>query len=254
VTTGATNIRALKNSCRGQTIYVVASGASMDFIDRAFFDDKTVVTVNEMFRELPSAASRDCFTLMHHHEHVQEAIDAGCQVVTSEHDCGFSAWSRHAFKGNYFVYRTAENNLSLNPTVNMDALERGADDELIVSPSTVAEAIHFAHHLGASSIVLCGADGAALDGRWCCDGYNGGHQTNPQHVRLTWDIVMTVVQAIRGRDVGVYALHPFIGWENEGHYFEPAPRIEGPALVRALNAPNIQKRRFNQPGGGGQNL
>lgn len=249
-TMSAQNIRALKNHHAGQTIFIVASGASMDYVDSRWLNGHVVVTVNEAcrdYRPFKSTTVDACvfgacfYALMHHREHAQEAINAGCVVVTSEHDCGFSSWPAANFTGDYYTYRTAENNLSVPPTVNMGALERDADDELIISPSTVAEAIHFAYHLGASTIILCGVDGAALDGRWCYKGYNDGAQTNPQHVRLTWPILMQVVNAIRARGVNVYRLDPFIGHDREGHVYTPAPVLTGSRLMKALDTVNQQE-------------
>ena len=88
-----------------------------------------------------------------------------------------------------------------------------------MSSCTTAEAIHFAAHLGASSIVLCGVDGGMLDDRWNYHGYNNGAGTNPMHVRLTQPLLMAVVNALRARGVNVYSLNPFVDFGLEGHVY-----------------------------------
>ena len=228
-----TNIRALKDRHAGATIYVVASGASVEFLDPDIFaqPDAIVIAVNEMFRHVPCT-----YVLMHHHDHAQAAIDAGCTLVTAEHDCGFAAWPHADFQGDYYTYRTAENTLSLTPTINLSALDREADDELVISPCTVAEAVHFAAHLGARRIVLCGADGGTLDGAWNVRGYNDGAGTNPQHVRLTEPLLLAVVTRLRARGIAVMSLNPFINFGLEGHVYARPPVLTGRALVHALNA------------------
>ena len=231
-----TTIRALKGRHQGATIYVIASGASLDYVDPNFFDDKVSITVNEAYQRFGLNMRAPSYVLMHHHDHAQAAIDAGCRLVTSEHDCGFAAWPHADFQGDYYTYRTAENTLSLTPTINLGALERDADDELVISPSTVAEAVHFAAHLGATTIILCGADGGSLDGRLNTEGYNGGAGTNPQHVRLTEPLLLEVVNWLRARGVAVMSLNPFVNFWLEGHVYERPPYLRGRDLVQALNA------------------
>ena len=242
------NIRVLKNRHQGATIYVIASGASLDYVDPQFFDDKISITVNEAYQRFGLNLRGPSYVLMHHHDAAQAAIDAGCRLVTSQHDCGFATWPHADFQGEYYTYRTAENTLSLTPTINLGALERDADDELVISPSTVAEAVHFAAHLGATTIILCGADGGTLDGRLNVQHYNDGAGTNPQHVRLTEPLLLEVVTRLRARGVAVMSLNPFINFWLEGHVYERPPYLSGRALVTALNATGgIPPRRPTAP-------
>ena len=228
---GATNIKALKGYLGGAPFLVVASGATMNHVDIEALRGFPMIVVNEMFRQVRPVGHR--YALAHHHEHVQEAINAGWRVVTSEYDCGFKAWGQHAFRGDYFTYKTQENNLV--PTPNISAIERDADDELVISACTVAEAIHFAYHLGASTVILCGVDGGSLDGEYNLRGYNGGAGTNPQHVRLTYDCLMAVVTALRAKGLRIYSLNPFVDLGLEGHRYERPPTQRGRTLVNTLN-------------------
>jgi hypothetical protein len=232
----ATTIRALKNRHPGATIFVVASGASLDHVDRQFFYGQVVVTVNEMFRHVPPM-----YALMHHHEAAQEAIDAGYRLVTSVRDWGMPGWGTHTvFQGDHYVYETTEYERGYTPTIDLIALERDTTDSLVVSACTTSEALQFAAHLGAGTIICCGIDGAALDGRWCVKGYNGGAQTNPQHVRLTWPILHQTIAALRRKGVRVYSLSPFVGADLEGHTYTPAPELSGSDLRTALRTVNWQ--------------
>jgi hypothetical protein len=233
----ATNIRALKNRHEGEMIFVVASGHSVDFLRHDVFGADVVVAVNEMFRHVPAT-----YAVMHHHEHAQEAIDAGVQVVVSARDWGAPGWGAPAaFHGDYFVYETAESVRTLTPTIDEAALREDTTDGLVVSACTTSEALQFAGHLGAGTILCCGIDGAALDGQWCVTGYNGGAQTNPQHVRLTWPIVHVTIEALRAKGIRVYGLSPFVGADHEGHIYTPAPVLERRELAAALRTINWQQ-------------
>lgn len=234
----ATNIRALKHRHAGETIFVVASGRSVDFLDPRVFAGHVVVAVNEMFRHVPAT-----YAVMHHHEHAQEAIDTdGLTVVVSARDWGAPGWGEPAAcRGDYFVYETADSVRTLTPTIDEDALRQDTTDSLVVSACSTSEALQFAAHLGAGTILCCGIDGAELDGQWCVTGYNGGAQTNPQHVRLTWPIVRLTVQVLRAKGIGVYGLSPFVGADHEGHTYAPAPALEGRALSAALRTINWQQ-------------
>ncbi len=230
------NIRALKDLHKGETVYVVASGASVDRIGREFFVGLTVVAVNEMWEHVPAT-----YALMHHHESAQRAIDDGQTVVTSERDWGGPGWGKPAaMTGDYYTYVTGENMRSLTPTIDIEALMRDASDSLVVSPSTTAEALQFAAHLGAATIICCGIDGAALDGQWCVRGYNGGAQTNPQHVRLTRAINQQTINALRARGFRVISISPFVGADHEGHRFTAPPDLQGRALLTELSSVNWQ--------------
>lgn len=232
-----TNIRVLKGCHQGATVHVVASGASLDYLDRRYFEGKMIVAVNEMWQHVPAT-----YVVAHHHERLQEALDAGQCVVTSERDWGMPGWGQPcALRGAFFTYRTADNTRTVTPTIDVEALAQDTTDSLVVSPCSTSEALQFAAHLGAATILCCGIDGAALDGQWCTKGYNHGAQTNPQHIRLTLPIVHATLAALRRKGIRVFSLSPFVGADHEGHVYTPAPELSGRDLIRALSTVNWQQ-------------
>jgi hypothetical protein len=243
----ATNIRALKNRHQGATIYVVASGASLDYLDPQFFAGKIVVVVNEVWRHVPTS-----YVVMHHQERAQLAIDAGVRVVTSEIDWGIPGWGRPcSLTGDFYTYKTAENTRDGHPRIDVALLQADTTDALVVSPSSTSEMLQFAAHLGAATIICCGIDEAALDGQWNVTGYCGGwyrqedlQHSQGQHCRLTHQIMLQTLQALRAKGVRVYALSPFVGAEHEGHVYTQPPVLTGHDLAVALRDP---KWRFEDP-------
>lgn len=231
----ATNIKALKDRHKGAKVYVVGSGSSLDHLPRPLFADEVVIVVNEMFRHIAAT-----YVLMHHTETAQEALDAGSRLVISDRAYDFPHWGEPTeLAGDYYVYRTTGYELSLTPTIDAEHVKNRQDDELVVSACTMAEAIQFAAHLGSSAIVLCGLDGGTLDGHTCLRGYNNGASTNPQHLRLTEPILLTVVHAIRAQGIPVVSLNPFINFGLEGHVYEqPSVPRDQAALIAALQTEN----------------
>ena len=234
-----TPIRELLGRHAGETIFVVGSGASVDHLGRAFFYGRQVIAINEMFRHVPAT-----YCVSHHHENGQEAIDAGCRLIASDVDLGSAGWGRPAaFRGPYATYRAGTYVRSVNPTIDAQRLREPFGDHLVVSCCTSSEALQFAGHLGAATIIACGLDGAALDGQTCVTGYNGGAQTNPQHLRLTQGIIRETCAALREKGIRVFSLSPFVGADLEGHRFSAPPVLEGRALLDALGTTNWQETR-----------
>lgn len=204
-------IEALSNLHFGQTMYVLASGATLNYIDPMFFYNKPTIAINEVHRDFPCT-----YLLAHHGECCQDAIDKGLAVVTSEYLNGVTAWGNNVFRGSYYVYKHLES----PHFTGVDMSVVGKPDYLIISSCTAAEAIHLAVHMGAKSVVLCGLDGGSIDGKVNYDGYNDGHGTLPDHLNLTLPILINVVHYFRKEGINIYSLNPFMDLGLEGHRFE----------------------------------
>lgn len=217
----SSNIEALRNLHRGRTIHVLASGKSMDYFSPITFDEYITIGVNEVYREYPVH-----FVLAHHQECLQEALNyrhpRGSHpfVVTSEYYCGVYAWGRMQLNTvvglPYYTYKHVDS----PHFTEIDLSVMDKPDHLVMSSCTVAEAVHFAYHLGAATIILCGVDGGSIDGKYNYEGYNGGHGTNTDHIRVTLPLLQKVVDEVRRRGTAVYSLNPFMDLGLEGHRFE----------------------------------
>lgn len=222
------SIAELKNAHAGATIYVLGSGASMQFYDPAFFADKIVVGINQAWREFPCT-----FVLQHHHEHAQAALDAGQKLVVAEYDCGIRSLGRRPLSGVRWVYKHPEQR-HIDPNFDVWPLAATVDDALLMTSCTVAEGVQFAARLGAASIVLVGCDGGSLDGALNYPGYNGGAGTQPEHLGPTYPILLAIVEHFRSRGVRIYSLSPFVDFGLEGHIY--SKRLAAMALVNVDGA------------------
>lgn len=215
-----TNIRELQGRYAGETIFVIASGPSMDHIPSDFFAGRTVIGVNQVYRRFPCT-----FVVQHHHEHAQEVIDRKLTLVISEFDCGERARGSVNLRGHHYFYHHVDSRQC--QSIDLTALDR--DDSLAISASTTAEALHFAAHLGAAFIILCGADGGRLDGKMNFEGYNGGGSTRPEHLPMTEPLTQRMVNALRQRGRIVVSLNPFMNFGLEGHRYSRPPA--GPVFI-----------------------
>ena len=72
------SISKLRDLHRGEAVYLLGSGKSLDFVPRDFFDGKTVVGVNATHRDWPTT-----YLFAHHREDAQDAINHSRVVVAS---------------------------------------------------------------------------------------------------------------------------------------------------------------------------
>ena len=210
------------------TIYIIGSGASMDFFDPAFFSNKFCIGVNKVYKKFPVR-----FTVMKHFEDAQEAIDAGQKVIVSRFDCGDTGRRVNEYDGEYF-YFDHESNGDWEPNIS-SVLNPGCG-EIFVSESTITSAIHIAAMMGAKDIILVGHDCGLLDGRYnfkgyyeipeesrddehwkWCNQYNANIQEHTLKLR-------DVIQKVHG--CYIYSLNPFIGIGLEGHEFQKSKKLE----------------------------
>ena len=47
------SITELKNIHKGQDIWIIGAGSSMDYVDSSFFDNKICISVNQMYQYFP---------------------------------------------------------------------------------------------------------------------------------------------------------------------------------------------------------
>jgi hypothetical protein len=198
---------------RAQTIWVLGSGPSLNYIDGSLFNDKTIVSTNFSARALGVRAD---YAFTHYHANAADLLnDSGC-VVTIEHDTvTFKPWGG---------YETEE--LVLAPTPydrppgsSWDPLtsHKPGLDQIAYGSSSLHGAMHLAAHLGASYIMLVGADCGTIDGEHRVKDYPDGDKLwalyNTHH-KLMKDYLE------QNYPVKIHSLNPFINLNLEGHTFE----------------------------------
>ncbi|CAB5217050.1 hypothetical protein UFOVP199_37 [uncultured Caudovirales phage] len=208
-----------KDSRKGETIWVLGSGASLNHISRDFFFDKTCVCVNNVGITLNLP---EFYTVTHYH---RDAIRVATQrpdlpVIAPVADLGAGGpeesdrepWQRN-------VYRFATNPQMFGA---FDAQTHWPTDPdaLVAGPTSLHMTMHFAAYLGAAHIVLVGADCGLLGDESNFAGYTPGD--NPMEV---WQRTLPgVANKIRAAGVSVHSLNPFVNFALEGVPFR-SPRV-----------------------------
>lgn len=204
-----------------ETIYVIGSGPSMNFIDPSFFEDKLVICVNDTWRKFKAdyVVQKESSRADGFHRFGESAISAGKTLVVSEHCCGTLSRPKADYSGDFYYFRHFNNDLT---QFNLSALD--LQDHLVVSYSTMTSAIHFAHFLGAKNIVIAGHDCGMLDGLANYHGYESDESpdrrscNNDYYVKFEAQTI-ELVNELRKRGTNVFSLNPFINLNLEGHKY-----------------------------------
>lgn len=208
------NLKELKNKYKGQDIYVIGSGASLDYVEASFFDNKITVGVNNVWKKFPVTY------FVKKEDFKREDLSRGNSILIVTNY--FGADSRNIKhdqfqdEGKLYYYFEHEEIRHLNIDVSMVGT-----DKIVVSFSTITSAIHIAAYLGTANIILCGHDCACLDGEANFKGYHPTGNPNEWYRNWVYQIMpQTIILRKKIREVygcNIYSLNPFIGLDMEGH-------------------------------------
>ena len=207
-----------KDSRKGETAYVIASGSSVDHVPRWFFADKLCVAVNFVGVRLKLP---EFYTVTHYWTDANQIAAArpDLPVIAPMVDQGGpAAISTPPAAPNVYRFKTNAQAYSQFDCAELWPKEPHA---LIAGPTSLNMTMHFAAYLGARHIILVGADCGLLDGRANFDGYARGD--NPMPV---WaEHLPKVANQLRAESISVMSLNPFVNFALEGH------RYDGPCTI-----------------------
>ena len=199
---------SLKDSWANETVYVLGSGSSNNFLDPSFFDDKKCIAVNFVAREF---GLRNFITFTHYKD---DAISMALQfteqkVVVREWHLGKQVT---ALMPNLII---ANSDNEEAPGERFDP-ESYHGESILFGSSGIHGAMHLAAYMGAKSIILVGADCGTLDGKDRFNGYPSGDTPwalYDNHLRLMKNWLKD------SYGCNVYSLNPFVNFNLEGHSF-----------------------------------
>jgi len=211
--TSSHNVTEIYGKHKGEDIYIIGSGSSMDFFSKKFFENKTVICLNNMYKFFPCN-----YMLSHHHDIIQEAIDSGATVITSKHNISHPAHKTHNFTGEYYFYEHNDQGFCKVDMENWGKM-------IVTAGTPVVAALQIAANMGANNVVLCGVDGGTIDKKTNYREYplptQGGHPGRVQNA------IEQTANMIRQDGVGVCCVLPFVNLTLEGHdwnYDTPSTR------------------------------
>jgi hypothetical protein len=202
----------LRDKHKGETVWVLGSGPSLNFITPKFFHDKITVSTNYSARAIGHEPD---YVFSHYHEDALDlANDSGCVVTLARSFRDNSPFPEPVDSKIVLIQQNTHTppGGSWNPLTTHPPRE----DSLAYGSSSLHGAMHLAAHLGASFIILVGADCGAIDGEDRVAGYVPGDSLwglYNQHHKLMKDYLE------QNYNVRVHSLNPFINLNLEGHTF-----------------------------------
>jgi hypothetical protein len=247
------SIKVLKNRHAGEDIYVMAAGASNNYLDPSFFDGKCVIGVNRVFSRFP------CTYVIAKEfggaEYERQLLASGAIPVTSRWDSGNQVEAKMrpnvmSFKHpSYYFFDHVENK---REAVDLSVIRKDSD-HLVVSYSTITSAIHLAAYMGARNIILVGHDCGLINGKATFDGYYRDMTVSPwKHAKAyeNWlgkieDQTLQVKRRVKEEfGCNTVSLNPFVNFGLEGNTYTrddaPTPAVSNPRTAAPRNA-NAQR-------------
>ncbi len=197
---------------RGEDVYVIGSGASLDHYDPRFFDGRITIGCNEVALRWRETT----YTVTKYHDCARRVAERSDGVV-------FTPRYLHGNHAHDLVSVMPSNVVVFDHPTNMaeafDVDRDWPDSGLVVSWSTITTAMHLAAYMGAGAIILVGHDCGPVGGRLHVTGYPEPHDPDgwlPIPDEATWlghiarDSIAVKRKLIDRYGVHVVSLSPFV--------------------------------------------
>lgn len=208
----------LKDIHYDEDIYVLGSGPTLNFIHPSFFNGKTVIGVNQIYKYCKCQ-----YIVRKESKFLKESLESGATVVMSKYNSGnFSNELNPSTDPNVIIFGHLN-----NQHMEIDTSVVGRD-VLAVSFSTITSAIHLAAYMGAKNIIIVGHDCGLLDDKMTMDNYYDSIQDTPWQDWSQYKTWLKVIESqtiklkkslIEIYDCNIVSLNPFINFNLEGHVY-----------------------------------
>lgn len=209
-----------KDFHKGEVIYVIGSGATLNYIDPRLLTGQTVVTTNHIGVEL---GLEHFYCVSHYHidANIIAASHPDVPIIVPEVDQGGTQLAATApDHPNVWAFPTNQQQYgNFHPEVHWPE----EPDSLVVGPTSLHMTMHFAHYLGASVILLLGADCGTIDGEENRTGHDRG-------IGSPWGVwanaLPLVADRLRRMGTAVHSVNPWVNPSLEGHsYWSPTTTV-----------------------------
>lgn len=206
-------------------IYVLGSGATISHIDPNFFIGKEVIATNGIAERL-GLYNMPISLTTHTHYIYGEALELAAKYPNHaffcpERDQGFGDKAPEDAPENivFYPHKNADYDF------NVDTMWPDNDDGLLVGSTSLHGSMHLAAYMGASTIILVGADCGTLDGETNDKGYKSGNLVTSDSKQWLerWEMHLREVKRKIKEvyyPVEIYSLNPFVNPNMEGHVWE----------------------------------
>jgi hypothetical protein len=209
----------------GKDMYVIAGGASLNYVNPNFFDDKITIGLNQSFSKFKHCTyylkkdgaewqGRNIVT------HVREVSPESKIIMSDYHGCA-KEWGQNIFDIEfdyyYFDHPCGHGELDIS------VLPRIIDEGVFPNGMSITSiGIAMAAFMGAKNIIVCGMDACFLDDKDYFDEYVDHYECPTNHSScLSYESnqAIEVSNYLRGKGINIIGFNPFINLLLEGHRY-----------------------------------
>ena len=155
------SITELRNIHKGQDIWIIGAGSSMDYVDSSFFDNKICISVNQMYQYFPCeyVVGRDLNVRVRWDDTVKDLSKRkGVKFLYSRLHQGYGVVNPIIESDNFYEFESGISD-------DVKGLDCIGTDSMVAIRTTLNTCINIAGYMGAKNIILCGHDGGGIDGK-----------------------------------------------------------------------------------------
>lgn len=219
-------IKELKNIHQDKDIWIVAGGSSMDFIDPAFYKNKIVIGLNQVYKKYKCTyiLMKDLYE-NRFQKSLLEVIDLNLTLLYSEHNMAW--YSEGKNKVDYHNSYMFTHNDGQGPIE--EALAVIGTDKMACKRSGITCGMNIAAYMGAKNIIIAGVDSGRINGNLYFKGYtekfwHSGENNKGIENWLNHSDKMSLSIRDKIKDVygcNIYSLNPFMNFKLDGNDFKP---------------------------------
>lgn len=203
-------MQTLHNKHKGEPIYIVGGGKSIDYYPTSFWNNKIVIGVNQATRKV------NC----NYSVRKEGKTEQGVISIMSYYRMGDPGHARNEAD---YIFNHNVNRGDSSP-IDIRQCHPGGD-RIIVGGSTITSAMHIAAFMGASEIYLAGHDLCSIDGAVNSNNYydgvlsmwDGGAGYRRWLDRVASQSRLVADYIKKEYDTNIVSLSPFMGLLGEGH-------------------------------------
>lgn len=214
-----------KDKHKGEDIWLILAGSSLDYVDPSFFEGKLTICQNQTYRKFKAdyVVMKDCNESPRFPESIRELDELSIPLIYSEYYKGYHREGRNEVNiPNSYLFKHNLRYISLEEEIKLLK-----EDEIVVSRSTITSLMHIAAYMGAKNIMICGHDCGTINGKMYYEGYVQQDWVSASNwsgisswlSKLENESIMVKEYLKEKYDCNIHSLNPFLNMNFESNTF-----------------------------------